>query len=108
MKAELQDVSAGKATQCSTCGQLYMLGHVHRCGEGDPVNSPAHYTTGEIECIDAIRSKLGEDGFRAFCQGNAMKYIWRADQRTVPRNSDEDIRKAIWYLRMSRGDDPRK
>lgn len=25
----------------------------------DPVNHPAHYTTGDIECIDAIMAALG-------------------------------------------------
>ena len=29
----------------------------------DPVNHPAHYTKGEIECIDAIKAATG-DGYK--------------------------------------------
>ena len=66
----------------------------------DPVDHPPHYNQGEIECIDAIRAALGEDGFRSFCKGNALKYIWRADHK---QDATEDIRKAIWYLNRSIG-----
>ncbi len=71
--------------------------------ESDPVNSPDHYTEGEIECIDAIRSALGPDGFRSFCRGNALKYLWRMEHK----GREEDLRKAVWYSRMANGDDPR-
>ena len=73
----------------------------------DTVNQPSHYTgKGDIECIDALRSALGEDNFvHGFCLGNAIKYIWRAGRKG---SFTEDIRKAIWYLRMAVGDDPRK
>ena len=64
----------------------------------DIVNNPRHYTQdGEIECIEAIRAALGSDGFRAFCRGNAMKYVWRCDHK----KSDDpttDLRKASWYM----------
>ena len=43
----------------------------------DTVNHPEHYTFGSVECIEAIRSALGDDGFASYCQGNAMKYLWR-------------------------------
>jgi len=61
----------------------------------DPVNHPPHYTSGEIECIDAIEAALGPDGFRAYCRGNAIKYVWRSG---LKGDADEDLRKAIWYL----------
>ena len=60
----------------------------------DSVNHPAHYTSGEIECIDAIEAALGPIGFVDYCRGNAMKYIWRADLKS---NTVEDMRKAAWY-----------
>ena len=72
--------------------------------EHDSVLSPSHYNNGDIECIDAIRSALGEDGFRAWCRGNAIKYLWRAGLKGDP---DEDLRKAVFYARMASGDDPR-
>jgi hypothetical protein len=62
----------------------------------DPVNHPPHYTQGGVECLDAIESALGPDGFRAFCLGNAMKYIWRCQHKHKTPHSD--IRKAIFYL----------
>ena len=60
----------------------------------DFVNHPPHYTQGEVECIDAIRAALGADGFHAFCKGQVMKYLWRADHKG---NRTEDLRKAQWY-----------
>ena len=60
----------------------------------DMVNSPPHYTAGEIECIDAIEAALGPEGFQAFCRGNVMKYTWRTDMK----NGQEDLEKARWYL----------
>lgn len=60
----------------------------------DPVNHPPHYNAGRIECIDAIREALGEEGFAAYCKGNALKYVWREKYKA----GKEDLRKAIWYL----------
>ena len=56
----------------------------------DPVNNPAHYTTGGIETIDFIEAKkLG------YNLGNVVKYITRAEHKG---NKLEDLRKAQWYL----------
>ena len=59
----------------------------------DFVNSPPHYTKGNIETIEAIQSALG-DGFEFYLQGNIMKYIWRYSHK----NQIEDLKKAQWYL----------
>lgn len=63
----------------------------------DKINSPAHYQLDglDIESIDIIRSVLGEDGFRKFCRGNAIKYIIRADHK----GGTEDLKKAVKYLK---------
>lgn len=71
----------------------------------DMVNQPSHYNYGDIECIDAIRAMLGEEGFISYCKGNALKYTWRAGLKS---NTEEDLKKAAWYNRMAAGDDPRK
>lgn len=64
--------------------------------KADMVNHPPHYDSESgLECIDAIRAMLGEDGFSAYCRGTAMKYIWRTGHKW---DADEDIKKAIWYL----------
>ena len=56
----------------------------------DPVNHPAHYTTGGIETIDFIEAKkLG------YNLGNVVKYITRSG---LKGNQLEDLRKAQWYL----------
>ena len=60
----------------------------------DYVNNPPHYTQGAIECIDAIRAALGREGFKAFCRGNSIKYIWRYNKKGGP----EDLNKAQWYI----------
>lgn len=56
----------------------------------DAVNHPPHYTShpSGIECID-VTERLD------FCAGNAVKYLWRADDKG---RRGEDIKKAIWYL----------
>ena len=43
----------------------------------DPVDRPAHYNQGGIECIDYIRQVLGLEGFIAYCHGNMIKYQHR-------------------------------
>ena len=61
----------------------------------DSVNHPAHYASGGIECIDAIRAALGLEGFVAHCRGTAIKYSWRAGSK---EKHAEDLRKGAWYL----------
>lgn len=56
----------------------------------------SHYAGQDgLECIDAIRSALGEEGYRAYCRGNAIKYLWRYDRKGTP---EEDLCKATVYL----------
>ena len=72
----------------------------------DMVNRPSHYLTDEnsIECIDAMVSAFGQDAVRDYCRLNAFKYIWRLYSKD---NVESNTRKALWFLRMSLGDDPR-
>lgn len=58
----------------------------------DNVNSPKHYTDGNIEVIDFI-----EDKQLNFHRGNAIKYISRAGKKDSKKEI-EDLKKAIWYL----------
>lgn len=54
------------------------------------VDHPTHYTSHKsgIECIQIIKHM-------DFLLGNAMKYIWRAENKN---NTVEDLQKAIWYI----------
>ena len=58
----------------------------------DAVRHPAHYTDGNIECIDFITDKKLD-----FCLGNAVKYICRAGKKEG-NSAEQDISKAIQYL----------
>lgn len=60
----------------------------------DPVNHPAHYTSGGIECIDAMQAAFGVEAVKDFCLCNAFKYLWRHRNK----NGVEDLKKARWYL----------
>lgn len=56
----------------------------------DPVDHPRHYTShpSGIECIQVVEHM----GFNI---GNAIKYLWRADEKDAPL---VDLKKARWYV----------
>lgn len=59
------------------------------------VNHPAHYTQGDIECIDALAAAtINLQGMEAVCTANAIKYLWRWKNK----NGVEDLEKARWYI----------
>jgi len=62
----------------------------------DNVNHPDHYTTGDIECIDAIKASMTPEQFKGYLKGNSMKYIWRYENKG---KAYEDLLKAEWYLK---------
>lgn len=68
------------------------------------VNHPAHYTSGSIECLDAMESAFGKEAVENFAICSAFKYVFRHKGK----NGKEDLQKAIWYLRYATGDDPRR
>lgn len=60
----------------------------------DNVNHPSHYTSGNIECIDAIRASMSTKGFVDYCKGNVIKYVFRWEHK----GGLEDLKKAQVYL----------
>lgn len=60
----------------------------------DNVNSPAHYTNGDIEVIDYIKDKLTLDQLEGYCIGNVIKYVSRYQHK----GGIEDLKKASVYL----------
>lgn len=64
--------------------------HLTKTHETDPVDHPQHYNThpSGIECIDVVEHM-------GFNLGNAIKYIWRADEKG---HALQDLRKAAWYV----------
>lgn len=106
------------ATSCSLC-PLYESNKYRNCfGEGadieanfallnaygdnfmsepqhsDNVNHPKHYGSGKFECIDVMIETQGIEAVKAFCLCNALKYLYRHNNK----NGVEDIRKARWYI----------
>jgi hypothetical protein len=61
----------------------------------DNVNKPSHYQLDcGVESIEIIKRVLGLRGFVAFCLGNVLKYLIRAQKK----NGKEDYKKAAKYL----------
>jgi hypothetical protein len=59
----------------------------------DPIN-PSHYTSGAIECIEAIEASMSPEAYKGFLKGNIQKYVWRYEQK----GGAESLKKAEWYL----------
>lgn len=84
------------AIQASHGTQYISAKDVERATTSDPVNHPAHYNNGPpcpgcgriIECIDVIEA-------RPCLRANAIKYLWRADDKD---KTIEDLKKATWYI----------
>lgn len=58
----------------------------------ETVNHPNHYQMGNgLEVIDIIDAVTD---VKAFCKGNAIKYLCREDKK----NGIEDLKKADWYI----------
>jgi|TARA_R110002012_G_scaffold135485_1_gene289296 hypothetical protein len=60
----------------------------------DYVNSPPHYNSGNIECIDAIEESMTSEAFKGYLKGNIQKYMWRYESK----KGLQDVLKAQWYL----------
>jgi hypothetical protein len=75
--------------------QAVSMSHDQWNTEEDPVEHPAHYCKGGIECIDAIRASMSKDAFAGYCKGNLMKYVWRYEHKG---KRVEDLKKAQVYL----------
>ena len=59
------------------------------------INHPSHYKNNTYECIDVMLDIFGKDKTAAFCELNAFKYLWRANNKGT---DIQDKKKAIWYL----------
>jgi hypothetical protein len=65
----------------------------------DQVNHPSHYTSGDIECIAAIKAALTPEEFRGYCKGNNLKYTWRERHK----GGNESLLKGVWYISQLTG-----
>lgn len=62
--------------------------------QSDAVNHPQHYTTGSIECIDAIEASMTKEEFQGYLKGCIVKYVWRYRHKNNPQ---QDLEKMLWY-----------
>ena len=60
----------------------------------DNVNSPSHYNSGAIECIDAIQASMTITEFWGYLKGNSIKYLWRYRYKG---HMVQDLEKSVWY-----------
>lgn len=60
----------------------------------DNINNANHYQICSFNSIEIIKRVLGLKGFVAFCLGNILKYLIRAEKK----NGKEDYKKAAKYL----------
>lgn len=58
------------------------------------VEHPEHYTSGSVECIEAIRASMTPEEFAGYCKGNVIKYVWRYQKK----GGSMDLEKAAVYL----------
>lgn len=77
---------------CRETGALIREGTVTE----DKIKSPNHYKLEGLNCetIDVVKARLGKEGFKAFCIGNVIKYVLRAEKK----NGLEDYKKSRQYL----------
>ena len=71
--------------------------------KNNAVEHPSHYTSGGIECIDAMKAmlsgyeqaKIVTKFYWHFLSGQVLKYLWRWPLKERPL---QDLKKARWYL----------
>ena len=80
--------AADKSSRKERCFSPYVF------SEKEQVSAPPHYTSGAIECIDAMQAMMTDDEFIGFLRGNVFKYQWRYRDK----NGVEDLEKMQWYL----------
>ena len=66
----------------------------------EPVESadPDHYKTSTIECIDAMRAMLGDEGFKAYLRGTIFKYNWRHGRKDSQKVETEKMQVYLRWL----------
>ena len=88
--------------ECITDNQGLVYHHWNNGGDQyfiklseDMVNHPSHYKNGKYEAIDIMLDIFGKEKVLAFCELNAFKYLWRANNKGT---DIQDKKKAEWYI----------
>lgn len=83
---------------------VFLHQQIEPIADATDTTNPNHYKVGGMEVIDILKAKLTPEQFKGFLVGNALKYLFRCDHK----NGQEDLDKALWYVTMLAGKDPRK
>lgn len=60
---------------------------------------PSHYKHDGWEAIDVIKDVLGEEGFKAYCLGAALKYLLRIGRKDDAKVEAEKAKVYLgWYI----------
>lgn len=80
-------------------GDTFNLGDAMKnFANNDPVKQPSHYMLEDgTEVKNHIRSILGDDGFKSWAIGNAIKYVSRYKDKGKPI---QDLKKAQENIQM--------
>ncbi len=68
------------------------------------INTPPHYTGGNVECIDAIEASMSREQFIGFLKGNVEKYLWRFDTKGVKASMSADEKALVRYENLGKGE----
>ena len=61
----------------------------------DPINKPAHYNVGDINCLQLIKQQLGKEGYLAYLTGSAYKYLYRHEHK---EENIADLKKCKYFI----------
>lgn len=92
------DIARGESISDAGEEELHEAVAAIVAGEGFEgiVKEPKHYDLpGGGQAIDLIRELLGDEGFRAYCMGNVIKYAVRLGRKG---NQDIDLAKIREYV----------
>lgn len=89
-------------------GKKQLIGEMFTMG--DAVKRPSHYMLEDgTEVKNHIRSILGDDGFKSWAIGNAIKYVSRYKDKGKPiqdlKKAQENIQMVIDVLNNQESDD---
>ena len=93
-KSEENASESPVALECSR-NKIKQFYFVNKKTKQNPIQPEYYKSKLGVDCIDVIGDVLGIEGFRGFCLGNAIKYIYRAGKKN---NELEDLSKATWYM----------
>ena len=99
LRVEYGEAKGHNVLSCYKWGDRYKDYKFIECFEDaiDDVKSPKRYKLEglELESKDIIRSVLGKEGYKSWCRGTALMYLFRAGKK---EDELKDLKKAKEYI----------